>query len=105
MNERKLQKKSFYENYPQCINIDTLNEIIASYIGIEQIIKLYLNGCGKYFDTRIALDSLSNRFNLQRVSTFKSLVKSYDMKYATVTTIDYQKKYYSSHVMKAISKP
>ena len=63
------------------------------YLDMEEILKLYRQDhehtVGRRFETRQALDTLTQRFELPAATNFKQLLKDYDMKYATVRSYLY----------------
>ena len=63
------------------------------YLDIEEILKLYSQNhehtVGRRFETRQALDTLSQRCKLPKVNNFKQLLQNYDMLYATVRSYLY----------------
>lgn len=74
-----------YMEHPE---VFTLNQIMLQYLGMEEILKLYSHSY-EQFETRQTLGTLSLRFQLPAATTFKQLLKSYDMKYATVRSYLY----------------
>lgn len=70
--------------YVQHPHRDTLNEAMLNYADMESVLKLYNDHTFPYFESRLALDILSQRFDLPPVKDFNDLLKNYDCKYATV---------------------
>ena len=77
-----------YKAYVEHPEVATLNQVMLHYLDIEEILKLYSQN-HEQFETRQALDTLAQRFNLPKARSFKRLLKSYDMKYATVRSYLY----------------
>jgi hypothetical protein len=61
---------------------------MTNYLDMDDILKLYSYN-HKVFETDEALYILSKRFDLPAAKSFKELLKSYDMKYATVRSYHY----------------
>ena len=72
--------------YTQHPDVVTLNQIMLPYLGMEEI--LYSQSY-EQFETRQTLNTLAIRFQLPAAITFKQLLKSYDMQYATVRSFLY----------------
>ena len=75
--------------YTQHPEVATLDQIMLHYLGIEEILKLYRQNYER-FETLQTLGTLALRFNLPAATTFKQLLKSYDMHYATVRSYLYK---------------
>ena len=79
-----------YTHHPE---VATLNQIMLPYLGIEEILILYHynyeHTVGRWFETRQTLNTLSLRFQLPTATTFKQLLRAYDMQYATVRSYLY----------------
>ena len=75
-------------SYTQHPEAATLDQIMLHYLDVEEILKLYRQNY-EQFETRQALNTLALRFNLPAATTFKQLLKSYDMQYATVRSYLY----------------
>ena len=83
-----LPLQSVLDNYSQHPNVATLDQIMLHYLDMEEILKMYSRN-HEMFETRQALGILALRFQLPAAKTFKELLKSYDMKYATVRSYLY----------------
>ena len=77
-----------YRAYVEHPEVATLNQIMLHYLDIEEILKLYSQN-HEQFETQQALDTLAKRFELPAATTFKQLLRAYDMKYATVRSYLY----------------
>ena len=77
-----------YRAYVEHPEIATLNQIMLHYLDMEEILKLYRQN-HEQFETRQALNTLSQRFEVPRVRSFKRLLKYYDRQYATVRSYLY----------------
>ena len=80
--------QSALDSYSQHPEVATLDQIMLHYLGMEEILKLYQKNY-EPFETRQTLGTLSLRFQLPASTTFKQLLRSYDMKYATVRSYLY----------------
>jgi hypothetical protein len=89
LNIPRKESSPSYKEYVEYPKVQTLDQIMINYLDMEEILKLY-NQDHKPFETRLTLDTLSNRFNLPRAKTFKELLESYDTKYATVRSYHYK---------------
>ena len=78
-----------YKAYVEHPEVAMLNQVMLHYLDIEEILKLYSQD-HEQFETRQALDTLTTRFDLPQATNFKKLLKSYDMKYATVRSYLYK---------------
>ena len=77
-----------YRAYVEHPEVATLNQIMLHYLGMEEILKLYSQN-HEQFETRQALNTLAQRFDLYPTRSFEQLLQSYDMKYATVRSYLY----------------
>ena len=77
-----------YRAYTEHPEVATLNQIMLHYLDIEEILKLYRQNY-EQFETRQALDTLTQRFKLPAAADFKQLLQAYDMQYATVRSYLY----------------
>ena len=79
---------SALDAYSQHPEVATLDQIMLQYLEMEEILKLYRHNY-EPFETRQTLNTLALRFQLPTATTFKQLLKSYDMQYATVRSYLY----------------
>ena len=77
-----------YRAYVEHPEVATLNQIMLHYLDMEEILKLYRHN-HEQFETRQALNTLLERFNLSKAINFKQLLKRYDKTYATVRSYLY----------------
>ena len=77
-----------YKAYVEHPEVATLNQIMLHYLDMEEILKLYRQD-HEQFETRQALNTLAQRFELPAATNFKQLLKRYDKKYATVRSYLY----------------
>ena len=77
-----------YRAYVEHPEVATLNQVMLHYLDIEEILKLYRQS-HEQFETRQALNTLAARFKLPSATTFKELLRDYDMQYATVRSYLY----------------
>ena len=80
--------QSELDAYTQHPAATTLDQIMLHYLGMEEILKLYQQNY-KQFETRQTLNTLALRFQLPAATTFKQLLRAYDMQYATVRSYLY----------------
>ena len=78
-----------YKAYVEHPEVATLNQIMLHYLDMEEILKLYRQD-HEQFETRQALDTLSLKYKLPSATTFKQLLRDYDMQYATVRSYLYK---------------
>ena len=76
---------SAYTQHPE---VATLDQIMLHYLGMEEILILYSQN-HEPFETRQTLNTLAIRFHLPSATTFKQLLRAYDMQYATVRSFLY----------------
>ena len=77
-----------YKAYVEHPEVATLNQVMLHYLDMEEILKLYRQN-HEQFETRQALDTLTQRFELPKARSFKKLLRNYDMQYATVRSYLY----------------
>ena len=80
--------QSALHSYTQHPDVATLDQIMLSYLGMEEILKLYSQNY-EPFETRQTLGILALKYKLPTATTFKQLLRSYDMQYATVRSYLY----------------
>ena len=80
--------QSALDAYTQHPEVATLDQIMLHYLEMEEILKLYRQNHER-FETRQTLNTLSIRYNLPAATTFKQLLRDYDMQYATVRSYLY----------------
>ena len=80
--------QSALDAYTQHPEVTTLDQIMLHYLGMEEILKLYQHNY-EQFETRQTLNTLSIKFQLPTATTFKQLLRDYDMQYATVRSYLY----------------
>ncbi|CAK7994689.1 Hypothetical protein POVR1_LOCUS213 [uncultured virus] len=91
LNIPKIEPDASYKAYTDHPCVETLNQIMINYLGIEEILKLY-SLSHEQFETEQSLSILAIRFQLPTALTFKELLRSYDLKYATVRSYHYNDK-------------
>ena len=97
-----------YKAYVEHPEIATLNQVMLHYLEMEEILKLYRHNhehtVGRRFETRQALDTLAQRFELPAATDFKQLLRAYDMQYATVRSYLYNNRGSTQILMHAASE-
>ena len=84
----KTEPPAEYRAYVEHPEVATLNQIMLHYLDIEEILKLYRQD-HEQFETRQALNTLAQRFELPAATDFKQLLRNYDMQYVTVRSYLY----------------
>ena len=80
--------QSVLDAYIQHPEVATLNQIMLPYLDIEELLILYRHSY-EPFETRQTLNTLAIKYKLPTATTFKQLLRSYDMQYATVRSYLY----------------
>ena len=92
-----------YRAYVEHPEVATLNQVMLHYLDMEEILKLYRQDY-EQFETRQALNTLTQRFKLPTATDFKQLLRDYDMKYATVRSYLYNNRTPEEIVWQAASE-
>ena len=92
-----------YRAYVEHPEVATLNQIMLHYLEMEEILKLYRQN-HEQFETQQALTTLAQRFKLPAATTFKQLLRDYDMKYATVRSYLYNNRTPEQILLQAASE-
>ena len=80
--------QSALDAYTQHPEAATLDQIMLHYLDMEEILKLYRQNY-EQFETKQALNTLALKYKLPTATTFKQLLRAYDMQYATVRSYLY----------------
>lgn len=76
------------KEYKQQERANELGQIMLNYLDVEGLIQLYKE-TPEVFDAQDSLNTLTIRFGLSKVSSFKQFLRLYDTIYATVRSYNY----------------